>query len=651
MRIPYILSLLLAATSTLTAAPWTTGGPHGGYFESLAASASNPRVVYAAAKDGIYRSDDNGATWGNVSHGLGGMQFVAVDPFDANTAYAIAGGEIRPAYRTNDGGATWTKMNTGLLRQNTIVVDPNDAKTLYASADCGWYLEPLLEGAGIRKSTDSGLTWRAAMTGIPATYAACVLNIALDPANTTHLFANAQHGFGMFESFDGAATWRQTAETIPSREVVIDPYQPAVRYGTNGRQVLRSDDGGVHWSPQPGAGIPDVPTPNSRLADLSLDPETPRIFSATIAGLFRSGDGGKSWVLAGDVPRIRVNAVVFNPIDATVMIATTQGVFRAPSPAFTPWTQLDVPDSAIALVEQIAVDPQRSSIVYASTFDEFFGTPQGRVFRSRDSGASWERIGGPFGWHTSLAVDASGDLWFADRDSTTLRRVPAGTSDVTTIARTFSPMGTIAAHPTVPGRVFAGSGNGQIVRTTDGGATWTNCGSVRGLHQLALDASSDTLFATTFLGVYRSTNGCATFEQVHETVGHAVAVAPSNPSVVYRSTSEFFALGEKGLIWRSEDRGTTWTPTGRPPFHTINVELIVVDPRDAQHLWVSDFNHGVWESADSGATWQDLTDGLPARGTVGLAIDSGGNVLHAGVTEHGVWELRVRGRQRAVRPR
>src|SRR6185436_9468079 len=352
MKTPILLLSLILASS-VTAAPWTSGGPRGGFIESLSATASHPSVVYAAGRQGVFRTDDNGATWRDVSHGLGAMQSVIADPFDPDTAYAIAAGDVRPAYRTNDGGATWTAMETGLKRINTILVDPNDAKTLYASADCGYYLEPLLDGAGFRKSTDGGRTWAAASLGI------CVEKISLDPANAAHLFARVQYASVALESFNAGSTWAQTAGPVPTREVVIDPYQPSVRYGTNGEQVLRSDDGGVHWSQQPADGIPPDPFSSPRVADLSLDPVTPRIFSATVAGLFRSGDGGKRWVLAGDVPRIRVNAVVFHPNESTVMIGTSQGVFRAPSPAFTPWTRLDVPESAV-LIEQVVVDPQRS---------------------------------------------------------------------------------------------------------------------------------------------------------------------------------------------------------------------------------------------------------------------------------------------------
>jgi len=647
MKIPSITLLLsLTLASTITAAPWTTGGPRGGYFESLSATASNPSVVYAAGGQGVFRTDDNGATWRDVSSGLGATRLVVADPFDPNTAWTIAAGDIRPAHRTNDGGATWTLLETGLKRTSAIVVDPNDAKTLYAAADCGNYLEPFTEGSGIRKSTDGGRTWRPASAGLTASIGVCVSQLTLDPANTAHLFAQLQYDRA-WESFDGGSSWARTSGAIPTREVVIDPYQPAVRYGTDGRQVVRSDDGGVHWSPQAAAGMPPDPVSVPRLADLSLDPVTPRIFSATAAGLFRSGDGGKSWVPAGDVPRIRVNSVVFNPNESTVMIGTSQGVFRAPSPAFTPWTRLDVPESAI-LVEQIAVDPRRSSIVYASTADNFVGVSQGRIFRSRDGGGSWERIGGEFVWRARVGVDASGDLWFAAINSTTLQRVPAGTNEVTAIARTFSPISTIAAHPTVPGRVFAGSASGQIVRSSDAGATWTTCQSVGSpLLQLALDPSSDTVFAASGRGAYRSTDGCATFERVAENETMMIAAAPSNPSIVYRSAKDSSLVGR---IWRSEDGGTTWTAATPLPFGSLGAaEPIVVDPRDAQRLWIAHGAQGVWESADGGASWRNLSDGLPVHGATALAIDSGGNVLHAGATARGVWELRVRGRQRAVR--
>jgi len=642
------LSLALLAHS-LNAAPWTTGGPRGGVIYSLDHSASNPRVVYAATVRGVFRSDDNGDTWRDASGGLKPATVVAVDPVDPNIAYLVAGAtESRSAYRTTNGGARWTKMATGsLTRMNTILIDPRDPKTLYISSSCGNYFEPIVEGAGLLRSSDGGLTWRdASSMRLTALWGICVTNLSLDPANPSHLFARSDLGIGPWESFDGATTWTRTTALVPTSDVVIDPYQPSVRYGTNGSVVLRSDDDGAHWTQQPASGLPTL-NYTQTLWDFSLDPVTPRIFSATDAGLFRSGDGGRSWIPAGDVPRIRINSVLFNAIDSTVMIGTTQGVFRAPSPAFTPWTPLDVPESGFT-VAQIAADPKQSSIVYASAVDEFSATQtQGRIFRSVDNGATWQQIADRVFKSARLSVDASGDLWFAELSSEAVGRVRAGTNELKFITQ-FSPISSVAAHPSVPGLVYVGSTNGRIARTSNAGEVWAACQSVQAvIEELALDPSSDTVYAATLAGVYRSTNGCGTFERLDRAEVHAIAVAPSNPSTLYRAARDT-SVSNDMLVWRSLDGGTTWTQTTPLPVANPNVMKIVVDPRNAGHVWLAELATGVWESANGGATWTNVSDGLPVFGATALAIDSAGTTLHAGVTQNGVWELRVHRRVRAV---
>ena len=634
------LSLLLLAPA-LTAAPWTSGGPYGGVFYSLDASASNPRIVYAAGLYGVFRSDDNGSTWRNVSDGTGtARRLIVVDPVDPATAYAISTGDFRFAYRTTDGGATWTAMNTGTRWTNTLIIDPANPQTLYASADCGFYLEPLFEGSGIVKSTDGGLTWRQAMAGIgaPVVWSSCITGLSLDPANPSHLFARAQFSGAAWESFDGAQTWVLAKEAVPTSEVVIDPYQPSVRYGTNGRTVLRSDDGGVHWTAQPGTGLPSAVDPV--LVDLSLDPVTPRIFTATPAGLFRSGDGGRSWVPAGDVPRIRVNSVLFNPVDSTVMIATSQGVFRAPSPAFTPWSQLAVPESGI-FIDQIAVDPKRPAIVYASTLDEFTGEPRlNRIFRSSDGGATWLPVSDRFRFRPRMSVDASGDLWFADLSTRTLQRIAGGAGEATAIAREFHDIRSVAAHPRVAGTVYVGSTNGEIWRSGDAGATWNRCQYIpKVINEVALDPNSDAVYVAALGGTFRSMNGCATFEQLDAISSEHVVVAPSNPSVLYRVASG---------VGRSDDGGTTWK-TLPLPLAAGEAREVAVDPDDERRVWFA--GDGVWQSNDGGETWRIVSTGLPRSGITALAIDSRGEILHAGVVASGVWEMRVSGRQRSVRRR
>jgi len=636
------LSLLLSAAS-LAAANWTSGGPHGGVMLSLSASDSNPRVIYAGGFAGVFRSDDNGDTWRDITKGLPSVNKVAVDLRDPNTAYAVVTGGV---YRTTDGGGTWTPLNTGLFHPNKIVVDPTAPKTLYISGDCGVIFKTGSRHIGVAKSTDGGDTWKDATEGFPESgFDGCVVSIALDPANPRHLYAQPDFGGPAWESFDSAATWSKTTAAVPGTAFVADP-NSLRRFGIGKQKVLASNDGGVSWSVQPGDGLPtSISAPS--LSEMAIDPSVPRLFAGTLYGLFRSGDGGHSWLPAGDAPAVSVNSVLFNSADSTVMIATDEGLFRAPSPAFTPWKQLAVPESGIYGITDIAVDPQRPSVVFAASGDGL----RGRLFRSRDAGASWQQMTGPMSTGLKVGIDAGGDAWFGGAFSDmTLYRVASGREDVTPV-RKFGQIASIAGSATVPGRVYVA--DGQLWRTDDAGATWTRCPETAlTLTEIALNPKNPDLIyaAGIFNSLWRSTDGCATFQQLVSDPGNNytlhVASAPSNPAVVYRASST------PPSTFRSDDGGATWTPL---PAQTLrDPQKIAVDPHDPRSVWIAFANAGIRHSSDGGLTWKDVSEGLPANvnpAAFSIAIDPTGSVLHAGLARSGVWELHIPpSRTRAVGP-
>jgi photosystem II stability/assembly factor-like uncharacterized protein len=629
--LPLALSVLLSAAS-LFAANWTSGGPHGGVMLSISASASNPRVVYAGGYGGIFRSDDNGETWRSVSSQLTSVTQLAADPSDPERAYAI----VNSVYRTTDGGATWMPMNTGLALPNRILIDSAVPKTLYISGDCGAVFKTGSRHIGIAKSTDGGDTWQDATEGFPESgFEGCVGSIALDPANPRHLYAKPGLGGPSWESFDGAATWSKTTATVPGVAIVANP-KSSRRFGTDAKNVLASNDGGVTWSVQLGEGLPDGGS-GVHVIDMTLDPSVPRLFSATSYGLFRSGDGGRSWLPVGDGPAVSVSSVVFNAVESTVMMATSQGLFRAPSPAFTPWKHLDVPESGIDMISDIAVDPRRPSVVFAASRDNL----QGRIFRSRDAGASWQQMTGPMpSSGLKVSVDASGDAWFGGNAVTsTLYRIPSGTNDVVSI-KEFGRIYAIAGSPTVPARVYVS--NGLVWRTDDAGATWIKCSDALAVTELALNPSDPNLVYATgsFNSLWRSTDGCATFQPLvadpaNNHILH-VASAPSNPSVFYRASNT------APSTFRSDDGGATWTLL--PSQTALDPTKIVVDPHDPYSVWMSFLNTGIRHSANGGATWKDVSVGLPEafhRAAFAMALDPTGSVLHAGLFRSGVWELRI----------
>jgi photosystem II stability/assembly factor-like uncharacterized protein len=643
------LSLVFSAAS-MVAGNWTSGGPHGGVLLSLSAPASNPHVIYAGGYGGVFRSDDNGDTWRNVTGPLANVTKVAADPSDSETAYAIAGG----VYRTTDGGATWTPLNTSLYRPNKVVIDATAPKTLYVSGDCGVVFKTGSRHIGVAKSTDGGDSWNDATEGFPDNgLEGCIVSLALDPANPRHLYAQPDFRGPDWETFDGAATWSKTAAVVPGEAFVADP-KSLRRFGIGNQKVLASNDGGVTWSVQPADGLPPVNSSGPNLSDMTVDPGVPRLFAGTAYGLYRSGDGGHSWLPAGDAPALTVHAVLFNSAESTVMMATDEGLFRAPSPAFTPWKHLDVPDIGIYAITDIAVDPQRPSVVFAASADGL----RGRLFRSRDVGASWRPMTGPMSTGLKVGVDAGGDAWFGGNfPDGMLYRVANGREDVIPV-RKFGQIASIAGSPTVPGRVYVA--DGQLWRTDDAGATWIRCAETAlTLTEIVLNPEDpDLIYAGgIFNSVWRSTDGCATFQQLVSDPGNNytmhIASAPSNSSVLYRASSNTPTISNTPTAFRSDDGGATWTPLRAQILR--DATKIAVDPHDPNSVWMSFLDEGIRHSSDGGLTWNDVSIGLPASvnpWAFSMALDPTGSVLHVGLLRSGVWELHIPpARTRAVRPR
>jgi photosystem II stability/assembly factor-like uncharacterized protein len=303
--------------------------------------------------------------------------------------------------------------------------------------------------------------------------------LAVDPKTAGTIYAGAARG-GIFQSTDAGKTWRRLARS--PRPARIN----ALAVDGTGRLLAGIDRGGVFQSTDSlerwilvATGEPTEEV-DSLVVDRRTSPET--IFAGTAAGAVRrSVDGGKTWTAIGSgLPArpIQVLALDSPAHPNGLWAGTVEGLYRSDDGGSTWSSAHPVP------IRRLLVDPTRRGTLFAV---------QDGVFRSTDDGVTWRRL--PV-LHNALSVtvDAS----------------------------------------TAPAAVYVGTSYNSVLKTTDGGETWT--AAAGGLPPLAevVELAADTrtkpstLYATTStLGIYRSTDGGASWQIDEGPVGGVTDEPPS----------------------------------------------------------------------------------------------------------------------------
>ncbi len=152
--------------------PVDSGLPSKIYVQSIEIDPSNPRTLYLAGSDGVFKSTDGGASWAILSNMPAeagtSLRVLVVDPKNPRTSYA--GG--RSVYKSTDGGTSWTTLNSGLTTKgiSSLTVDPANPQVVYAGTS----------DAGVYRSIDGGTSWTNFSTGLPSS---AVLALSVDPVN------------------------------------------------------------------------------------------------------------------------------------------------------------------------------------------------------------------------------------------------------------------------------------------------------------------------------------------------------------------------------------------------------------------------------------------------------------------------------------
>jgi hypothetical protein len=365
-------------------------------------------VLLGTYGNGLFKSSD-ASTWSAAGTGVRDLYVSALAPPGGSSPALLAGVLEGGIYLSTDGAQTWTMSSAGLAQSNifAFATDPASPGTAYAATF-----------DGVRKTTDSGLTWREADSGIPLF---TVTALALSPGGPATLFA-ASNGGGLLTSTDGGATWSAVSSSTFSDKyvssVVVDPTNPATLYagtdhpynGNNPERLFKSTNGGSTWTQT------SLNAAGSSVDIVAVNPaQNAQVFAAShgTSGLFQSLDGGVTWTTLNTDPACGgVNTILFDASGQTMYLATTTGVCRSTDGART-WALSSVAN--LASVQALCFDPLDASILYAGAMPLTIGG-SGGVFASSDGGATWAPVGSGLPADipvSTLAADGKAQMLYA----------------------------------------------------------------------------------------------------------------------------------------------------------------------------------------------------------------------------------------------
>ncbi|HYW48809.1 MAG TPA: hypothetical protein VE959_38450 [Bryobacteraceae bacterium] len=392
----YVAAIGVVARSTNGGGSWAVVGSVSGALDlhGLVVDPQDSGTLYGLSNDGVEKSTDGGAAW-NLAL-AGGAEWVAVAPAAGGASALYAGGDWRGVLKSTDGGVTWARKNSGLIATSidSLAIDPLTPGILYAGINgaglfkttdgaASWSTAPSLgvffaiavdprnegtvyawDGNGVRKSLDGGQSWVALSLGSDDAG-----GLAIDTQNPANVYYYYETGYG-YKSADGGADWSELAG-FPGflSALAADPQNSGTVYagsvaGTGGGQawsmssgVLKSTDGGQSWS-----GVNTL-WQSVEVSNVFVDPSNSNIVYARITGL--------------DCSEYSCGAYDYTAPDVVQVI----GLYRS-SDGGASWVKLDVPGGPYTRL--LGID--RQGALYAWMWS------QSQFARSQDGGATWNAL-------------------------------------------------------------------------------------------------------------------------------------------------------------------------------------------------------------------------------------------------------------------
>jgi photosystem II stability/assembly factor-like uncharacterized protein len=613
--------------------------------------------------DGVYKSVDGGDNWTNV--GLKESERISkilVDPSNNDTAYVCATGKLwsdsdeRGVYKTTDGGKSWTKVLKGANAStgcSMLSMDASNPRTIYAGLwdfrRKGWTFrsggetenEP--SASGLYKSIDGGATWtelteQSAKGLPPKPWGRVAVTVAPSKPNVVYAFVQAvAPKDALYRSDDGGQTWAMLDRSqnmiwrpFYFANIIVDPKDENRVYKPD-LSLIVSNDGGKSFSNISGGAHGDFHA-------VWVDPDnTDHVITGDDGGVWYSYDAGNKWWKAQNLP---VSQFYHVSVDMDMPYHVYGGLQDNSSwvgdsqypggISNSRWENMYGGDGF-----WMFTDPSDPDYIYAESQGGYIGrvnrkthesrdikplpgynegklrfnwnapihvsqTQKGTVylgsqflFRTRDRGQTWERI--------------SPDLTTNDPEKQK-QELSGGVTVDNSAAEMHTTIYAICESPKNPNVVWAGTDDGNLQITRDGGKTWTNVvGNIKGLPKSAWVSYIDA-------GHFEEGTAYATFD--------------------------LHTFGDmRPYVYKTTDFGKSWTaviaPEGTPVrgyAHVVKEDLVRPD------LLFVGTEFGLWISVDGGRQWaQYKGNDMPSVAVRDLAIHPRDNDLVIATHGRGIW--------------
>ena len=586
--------------------------------------------------DGVYKSVDGGKTWENV--GLKKSEHIGkilIDPRDSNVVYVAAQGPLwapggdRGLYKTTDGGKTWKAVLT--LSENTgvsdLAMDPRNPDVLYASAyQRRRHIWTLIDGGpegGIHKSTDGGATWKKLSSGLPKDDIGRI-GLAIAPTSPDTVYAIVESvgkSSGFYRSTDAGGSWEKRGDTISSspqyyQEIWVDPDNADRVYSVD-TLIQVTDNGGQSFHP---LGERHKHVDNHALW---IDPANhAHMLVGCDGGLYETWDRAANWEFKSNLPIAQFYRVsVDNALPFYNVFGGTQDNYSLGGPSRTnnehgirnsDWfvtqggdgfqSQVDPEDPNTVYAEaqygglvrydkksgeQVAIQPQPgrgepalrwnwdSPVIVSPHSHTRLYFAANKIFRSDDRGNTWKAVSPDLTRQIDRRkLKVMGRVWGAD------------TVAYNSSTSFYGNIVALAESPVKEGVIYAGTDDGLLQVTEDGGGNWRKIERFPGIPE--------------------------------NTYVSDVEPSPTDANTLYAAFNNHQMGDFKPYLLKSTDRGATWTSIAGDLPERGSVWTVAQDSQNPNLLFAGT-EFGLYFNLDGGKKWIKLSS-LPTIAVRDLVI-------------------------------